>query len=193
MGKPTGVALPGHAAPAAGFEVPLEMLESCHRRVENQCSTLRRLVDHLAKRGADADARAAAVAIRRYFEVAAPDHHADEEVDLFPALVAATSGVDAGDLRAATAALIATLRAEHRELEGQWQRLKPPLDALADGREGSRPATLEAAAVEAYAGLYARHIEREETELLPLAARLLSIDELDRIGRAMRARRGIEI
>ena len=50
---------------------------------------------------------------------------------------------------------------------------------------------LSSQAVEAFVTLYERHIEREESELLPMAARLLSDDELDRIGRAMRERRGI--
>ncbi|MBU6260613.1 MAG: hemerythrin domain-containing protein, partial [Burkholderiales bacterium] len=117
------------------------------------------------------------------------DHHADEEVDLFPALDAATRGLDDAALRRSTAALIDALTAEHRELERQWQALERALDALAE----SRPATLDGAAVERYAGLYARHIEREESALLPLARRLLGPAELDRIGRAMRQRRGIEI
>jgi hypothetical protein len=39
--------LPGHSAPAVGFEVPLEMLAACHGRVQHQCETLLRLVTHL--------------------------------------------------------------------------------------------------------------------------------------------------
>jgi hypothetical protein len=42
------------------------------------------------------------------------------------------------------------------------------------------------------AGLYRLHIAREEEELLPLAARLLEDTQLDLVGRAMRARRGIK-
>ncbi len=38
---------------------------------------------------------------------------------------------------------------------------------------------------------YEQHIAREDTELLPMAARLLSDAELDRIGLAMRSRRGL--
>ncbi len=38
---------------------------------------------------------------------------------------------------------------------------------------------------------YERHVVREEAELLPMAARLLSEAELDRIGLAMRSRRGV--
>ena len=87
--------LPGLAATDAGFEVPLEMLSACHLRIEHQCSTLRRLVPHLLARGADAEARAAAASVLRYFETAAKDHHADEEVDLFPALIESMAGSDA--------------------------------------------------------------------------------------------------
>ncbi|MDE1947700.1 MAG: hemerythrin domain-containing protein [Burkholderiales bacterium] len=178
-----GLAFPGHSAPGAGFEVPLEMLGACHRRVESQCQTLRRLAEHLARHGADADARTAAAAIKRYFETSALDHHADEEVDLFPALLESMAGSDPVCLRELTAALTA----DHRELERRWRALKRPLDALVAGRA----AALDAAEVEAFVGLYARHIEREEAELLPMAERLIGAAELDRIGRAMRERRGV--
>jgi hypothetical protein len=46
-------------------------------------------------------------------------------------------------------------------------------------------------AVPALVGLHEPHIEREESELLPMAVRLLSDDDLARIGPAMRERRGI--
>ena len=42
------ITLPGHSAPAVGFEVPLEMPAACHLRVQDQCSTLLRLVPHIA-------------------------------------------------------------------------------------------------------------------------------------------------
>jgi len=79
--------VPGHSAPAAGFEVPLEMLSACHGRIEQQCSTLRRLQSHLLAHGADDQARVAAAAVMRYFDLAARQHHEDEERDLFPALL----------------------------------------------------------------------------------------------------------
>ncbi len=46
--------------------------------------------------------------------------------------------------------------------------------------------------VTAFTSLYAQHIQREEDELLPMAARLLGVTELDTIGQAMRERRGIK-
>ena len=177
--------LPGHSAPAAGFEVPLEMLSACHFRITRQCRTLRRLLPHLAAHGVDDEARNAAAAVMRYFDTAAVHHHADEEADLFPALLDAMAGSDAVCIRELTAGLAA----EHRELEAAWRRLRAALARLLAGdREALAPAP-----VEAFIGLYTKHIEREDQELLPIAARLLSDDALDRIGRAMRARRGIEL
>lgn len=178
----TGVELPGHSAPTAGFEVPLEMLAACHLRVESQCATLLRLVPHVAAHGADEPAREAAAAVLRYFDTAAVHHHADEEVDLFPALIESMAGSDAVCLRE----LVAALTADHRELERRWRGLRRALEALANGHG----ATLAADEVQAFVQRYQEHIAREEAELLPMAARLLSDAELDRIGLAMRARRG---
>jgi hemerythrin-like domain-containing protein len=175
---------PGHSAPRGSFEVPLEMLSACHARVEEQCATLRRLVPHLAAHGADADARAAAAAVMRYFDTSGQDHHADEEVDLFPALIESMAGSDAVCLRE----LVDGLTADHRRLDALWQRIRRVLVRIAVGDDS---ATLDPADAEALAGLYERHIAREENELLPMAARLLSDDALERIGRAMRERRHV--
>ncbi len=177
--------LPGGSEPTPSFEVPLEMLAACHLRIEQRCSTLRRLCPHLAARGADGEAREAAASVMRYFDTAAIDHHADEEEDLFPALIESMAGSDAVCLRELTQGLTA----EHRELEARWRRLRFDLERVV-ANEG---ASLDPSDVEGFVGLYERHIGREESELLPMAARLLSDDELDRIGRAMRERRGVEL
>ena len=176
--------LPGHSAPNASFEVHLEMLSACHFRIQDQCATLRRLVPHLVAHGVDTQARSAAANVIRYFETAAQDHHADEEVNLFPALIESMAGSDAVCLRELTCGLTA----DHRELEARWRRLRSVLDRIVANDD----ALLTTSDVEAFVGLYERHIEREELELLPMAARLLTNEQLDRIGRAMRERRGIK-
>lgn len=175
--------LPGHGAPAVGFEVPLEMLAACHGRVQHQCETLLRLRDHLRDHGPDLPAQEAARAVMRYFDTAARHHHEDEEQDLFPALLESMAGSDAACLREITAALCS----DHRALEQRWAALRQGLRQVA---EGSAPA-LDGAEVSGFVQAYAQHIAREERELLPMAARLLSAAELDRIGLAMRARRGL--
>ena len=67
--------------------------------------------------------------------------------------------------------------------------MRAALERIAAGES----AQLASADVEALALAYERHIAREESEVLPMAARLLSDEVLDDIGRAMRKRRGIEI
>ena len=175
--------LPGHSAPAVGFEVPLEMLAACHGRVQHQCDTLLRLVTHLQTHGADRAAREAASAVMRYFATAARHHHEDEEQDLFPALLASGAGPDAVCLQELTASLCS----DHRWLEQRWAALHQRLMRIADGTDS----TLDDAQIPDFVALYEQHIAREEAELLPMATRLLSDVELDRIGLAMRNRRGV--
>ena len=175
---------PDSSAPLRGIEAPLKTLANCHERGARQCVALRGLVPHLAARGADEDAREAAAGVLRYFDKAAQDHYADEEVDLFPALLEAMAAADAQCLRATIEGLIA----EHRILESAWARVRDELAGVAAGAS----AQLSAAGVEVLAGHYEEHMAREDEELMPLAARLLGESELARIGLAMGARRGVD-
>lgn len=161
---------------------PLEMLSACHERILRQCRTLQRLADHHAANGSDDAAQTAAASVLRYFETAAVDHHHDEEDDLFPALIDAMAGSDAHCLHA----MVEGLSDEHRQLEAGWARLSPALRAIASGE----PAILDPAALRAFCSVYASHIQREEDELLPMAARLLSDEAVAQIGQSMRGRRG---
>jgi hemerythrin-like domain-containing protein len=91
------------------------------------------------------------------------------------------AGSDAVCLRELTAALCH----DHRQLEQRWAVLRQRLLQVAAGGA----CTLADADIPGFVALYAQHIAREEAELLPMAARLLSDAELDRIGLAMRTRR----
>lgn len=175
--------LPGFHSPSASTEAPLEMLSACHGRVEAQCQTLQRLVAHLQQHGADLPAQQAAEAVMRYFDTAARHHHEDEEHDLFPALLESVAGSDAVCLQD----LIRTLTADHRALENAWHTLRQALNAVKNG--GATQPTPDM--VTAFVQRYAQHIEQEETQLLPMAQRLLDEPALQQIGQAMRERRGI--
>ena len=165
------------------MEAPIEMLLACHERIGHRCATLRRLPAHVAAHGADQAARTAAANLMRYFDTSARQHHADEETDLFPALIESMAGSDAVCLRE----IVEGLTADHGMLEAGWRRVRTALEKVVAGV----PQIPAAEDVDALVGLYERHIEREERELLPMAARLLGDEALERIGRAMRARRGL--
>lgn len=179
------IPFPGHSAAAASTEVPLEMLAACHRRIEHQCATLERMQKHVAVHGSDEQARGAALRVMRYFDTAAQDHHEDEEMDLFPALLESVAGSDAVCIRD----LVDRLGAEHRLLEMHWRKLRKDLERIAAGEH----VVLHEESVSTFVQAYRRHIELEETELLPLAHRLLDRPAIDRLGEAMRQRRGITL
>jgi len=168
----------------AGFDEPLEMLLGCHRRIEKQLATMQRLREHLFTRGVDAEATQAAQSILDYFERAAPNHHHDEELDLFPLIEARiTDPGEASRFRAFREALLK----DHRELEAAWARLRKPLEAVADGL----PRQLPEPDVREFAQSYARHIVTEEAALAEFFQRWLDDTDQRRLGHAMAARRKI--
>lgn len=179
------VSFPGFSSPAASTEVPLEMLAACHIRIQHQCDILLRLAKHLPLHGSDDQARQAAKNITRYFDTAAVDHHADEENDLFPALLESVAGSDPVCIRQ----LIDRLCHEHRQLEAGWRKIRKILSDVADGK----PVKLPQHEVDTFVSAYTEHLELEETELLPMANRLLDANQIEHIGQAMRDRRGITI
>ena len=169
----------------AGFDDPLEMLLACHRRIEKQLETLKRLRIHLAAHGVDPEASAAAQAVLRYFEKAATNHNDDEERDVLPLLESRIT--DTGEM-----ARFRTFRAEierdHREIEAMWARLRKPLEGIAEGLTR----TLPAEDVQGFVGAYARHILAEESALTEFFNRWLDDSDRRTLGQSMSARRRME-
>jgi len=124
-----------------GFDEPIAMLRACHERITRQCDTLERLLPHLEANGSDEPARQAAAAVLRYFTLAGPHHHADEERDLFPRLLATATGEDAQR----TALVVASMLAEHREMERLWALLGPALEGVTSGETRSLDAVCSSA------------------------------------------------
>jgi len=156
---------------------PMALLLACHDKVRRFSSLLLRLRDHVLQHGADGQARDAAQSILRYFDLAAPLHHADEDADLYPALLAL------GD--AAVTQRILALSAEHEAQEAQWRELSAWLRPLAAGEPR---ADTPHALIDAFASHQTAHADAEERDVYP-AARRLSSELLARIARAMVARR----
>lgn len=162
-----------HAAPAAGFDVPLAMVEACHERIERTLRLLERLAAHLRTHGVDAAARDAARDVLRYFDIAAPLHHEDEERHLLPALRARGEG-----------ALAQRVLDEHRQLGAAWARLRPDLQALEH---------LDDAACVDFVVRYRAHLALEDSRLLPGAATWFDAEAQRAIGEEMAVRRGVPL
>jgi uncharacterized protein YukE len=167
-----------HAAPAAGFDQPFEMLEACHDRVRRMLALLERLAAHLPVHGCDAQAAQAARDVMRYFDIAAPAHHEDEERHVLPLLRAA------GD-----EAFAAQIEQEHHELHRQWAELRRTLAEVAAGSwVGSGPADF--VPWQQYAALYRAHAASEEALAFPAARAALDGQALRAMGQEMAERRG---
>lgn len=169
----------GEAAPS--FDHPLEMLHACHGKIQRQLDTLQKLAAHLPAHGCDQQVRQAAQSILRYFDTAGQFHHQDEEENLFPTLLA----LDVPD-KAQVKTLVGRLLGQHAAMFAAWSDARAVLVKLAEGINTPLPEAL----VEKLIRAYTRHIHLEETELLPLAARLLSARQIMEMGKSMAERRG---
>jgi hemerythrin-like domain-containing protein len=178
---PSGRHIPGFSAPAVGFEQPFAMLEACHERVQRSLALLGRLRAHVRLQGADESARQAARDVLRYFDIAAPLHHEDEELHVFPLLLAqAEPGVQA---------LVRSLQDDHVRMVADWAAARVALQALAQGVIQGFAESQEVL-LDRFSDRYADHIRQEEQAAYPAALHLLEPAALDRMGREMAVRRG---
>lgn len=178
-------ALPGFQSPGAGFEAPFEMLGACHERVERMLALLARLQQHLLAHGRDDAARQAARDVMRYFDLAAPLHHQDEELHVFPPLLA---GPDP-----ALRALVQRLLQDHRDMEDAWPAARSVLQAVADSpaADWTPLDPGRSAALDRFAALYGRHLADEDQLAYPAAQALLTGDALRAMSQDMMQRRGV--
>ncbi len=139
---------------------PLELLLACHDKVLRFTSLLRRLGAHVSRHGADHQAAEAALSIMRYFDIAAPLHHQDEEDDLFPAL--RVLGHPQVDLT------IDFLAREHEQLDSVWRdRVRPWLQAIVARQPAPMPGD-----VQLFAERCEQHVALENNQLYPHASEL---------------------
>lgn len=172
--------IPGFSTPGVGFEQPFAMLEACHERVQRTLALLERLRVHVHDHGADEPALQAARDVLRYFDIAAPLHHQDEELHVFPPLLAQG--------QADVVALVQRLLHDHHDMVSDWATARQPLQALVDGR-ASRFSAGDLAVLERFAQRYARHIDDEERIAYPAAQGVLPEATLESMGREMAGRR----
>ena len=182
-----GSAIPGFNTPGAGLDEPFAMLDACHERVERTLRLLARIVPYVTKYGIDAKAQSAAVDVLRYFDIAAPLHHGDEELHVFPLLLQQNY--------AATTRMVEQMLVDHEQMSAHWADLRPTLvelsaDTPAEDVGGIVTEVFERQ-IAAFAALYATHLETESRILFPAAARLKTDEALRHMSDDMRRRRAM--
>jgi hemerythrin-like domain-containing protein len=160
---------------APDFSDPIGLLQACHQRIARQCELLLKMCAYQDRLGVDAEMIAAARGVMRYFDIAAPQHHADEEQDLFPALASVVE----------LQPLLRQLTGEHAQHAALWNHVRHDLEQLSGGtpcrglREHSEP----------FIQAQQAHIAIENARILPCARELLHARQLAQIGDAMARRR----
>lgn len=180
------IALRDPAAPQADHDAPFEWLRACHDRVERMVDLLQRLHVYLEQRAAvDRQAQEAVQQVLRYFDLAAPLHHEDEERHVFPRLLASAD--------AALVAAVTRLQADHGAMAADWPAVRAWLQRVMDAPLGASWTTSadEAALLQRFAGRYEAHIALEEQTVFPAAQACMDEAALRAMGDDMMRRRAI--
>ena len=174
---------PGMRTVLASWEQPFDMLRACHDRVRRMLTLLGKLQAHVLANGMDDQAMQAAKDVMRYFDLAAPLHHQDEELHVFPA------AHNSGDPDAIAA--VKRLAVEHQTMEADWRNLRKELQALlVESPSKSLPPTWQTdQLVRSFSARYTEHIRIEEQMVYPSVEASLRPQDAQDMGREMAARR----
>ena len=143
---------------------PLISFSRCHQGILSQLQAFEELP---VLQTAAVRARTVAAQTLLLFREAVIGHHADEENELFPAVLrSAAVDSEADKVRA----MVRRLTEEHRLIEARWKSLEPAVRAVGK----SSVADLDMAAVQELVRAYADHARFEEEQFLPLAQTILS-------------------
>jgi hypothetical protein len=142
---------------------PIDDFSQCHVGIISHLDALARLPALLEPA---AQARRIAAGTVSFFREAVYEHHAQEERELFPAVL---SSAVKGDERDRVQAIVERLTREHRQVEAAWSQLEPKLKAVAKGHESD----IDVAAVAQLVEAYRAHARYEEEVFLPLSQTIL--------------------
>jgi hemerythrin-like domain-containing protein len=132
---------------------------------------------------AAAKARVMANDLLKMFREGVMTHHAEEEQELFPAVLrAAHPGAEFEQVRA----MVDQLVREHRDMEVRWAQLKPAVEAVARGETRE----VNAAQIQDLVQHFFAHAHQEEEHFLPLAQKILErhSESMAALGRALHLR-----
>jgi hemerythrin-like domain-containing protein len=153
---------PPQPEPAGDIDAPLDTFSQCHAGILRQLDAMAELPALMA---AAARARVVAEGTLAVFKHAVLEHHAEEETELFPAVMRSAQPEERDHVNA----LVDRLTSEHRTLEALWKRIEHPIAAAAKGKAE----VIDADVVQELVRAYEMHARFEEKEFLPLAAEIL--------------------
>lgn len=147
-------------------------------------SLLARARTYGVEHGCDAAFEDAIQDVIRYFDKAAPQHHLDEEVHVFPSVLSMN---DQG-----LTEIVHRLQREHKKMEILWQQVRCVLiSVITEGRVSPVFNAHENRLMDDFDAIYNRHISDEESKIYPMSSRSLTSQELLKMSKEMMFRRGV--
>jgi hemerythrin-like domain-containing protein len=142
-----------------------QALDNCHQQIQLHLAELAALVPQIEAACDTKSLRQQVGAIEVFFSSTSRQHHADEELHVFPPLLASNNRELVQAVR--------TLQQDHGWIEQNWLELAPMLRAIAQGEEWSDLAEL-GHAVDVFLNLCNNHIAQEESIAYPEVKNLLT-------------------
>jgi len=139
-----------------------DALDRTHRAAMDMLQAFDRLLTQLHDEGLSEAAGQSAKDILAFFGGPGRDHHAQEEKQIFPGLLAAGDPDMAHHVR--------RLQQDHGWLEEDWNELSPQIEAIAQGYSWYDVNHLRHA-LPVFTALYHEHIALEESLIYPAAKR----------------------
>jgi hemerythrin-like domain-containing protein len=178
------VNLPGFQSPAVGYDEPFEMLIVCHERVQRMLDLLDRARMHALTKGCDANLNSAFTDVMRYFDLAAPQHHLDEELHVFPIVLAKGNQ--------SQKELVAVLIQDHETMAHLWQSVRSILsEVLQTPRDLPVFSHRDNALIDDFRNAYAKHISNEELSIYPASTEYMTQNDFASMSEEMKVRRGV--
>jgi hemerythrin-like domain-containing protein len=178
------VNLPDFQSPAVGCDEPFEMLIACHERVQRMLDLLERARMHALTKGCDANLNSAFTDVMRYFDLAAPQHHLDEELHVFPIVLAKGNQ--------SQKELVAVLIQDHETMAHLWQSVRSILsEVLQTSRDLPVFSHRDNALIDDFRNAYAKHISNEELSIYPASTDYMTQNDFASMSEEMKVRRGV--
>jgi hemerythrin-like domain-containing protein len=171
-------------SPAVGCDEPFEMLIACHERVQRMLDLLERARMHALTKGCDANLNSAFTDVMRYFDLAAPQHHLDEELHVFPIVLAKGNQ--------SQKELVAVLIQDHETMAHLWQSVRSILsEVLQTPRDLPVFSHRDNALIVDFRNAYAKHISNEELSIYPASTEYMTQNDFASMSEEMKVRRGV--
>lgn len=160
---------------------PLDDFSGCHEGIIENFRQLQQLVELTGQAEMSSEIRQLANKLLTFFKEVVVEHHAEEEQELFTAVMdSALKGAEADQAKTCIDQLVA----EHRQLESMWASIEPDIRRLSRGKV----AKLDREQAQQLAQKYLAHAQFEEQFFLPLSARILSKNDLSALGLSLHMR-----